>query len=189
MKMSIIEEKKKIRKDILKKRDELSEKEKLLKSESIVENVLGLPEWKDADVVYLFASFGSEPNTFPLIENALDSGKKVALPRIIDKEMKFIEIRSKDALEPGTWGILEPADNGCYFYEPGIVIVPGVAFSRDFYRVGYGAGYYDRFFGKRRKDFNMAAIGFDFQLMDSVPFDYLDVSVDLVITDKDVIRP
>lgn len=44
MKMSIIEEKKKIRKDILKKRDELSEKEKLLKSESIVENVLGLPE-------------------------------------------------------------------------------------------------------------------------------------------------
>lgn len=186
--MNVSEEKKLIRKEILSKRDLITEKERLLKSKIIIDNVLGLPEWEEAKEIYLFASFGSEPNTFPLIENALKSGKRVSLPRIIKKEMKFIEINSLGDLVPGTWGILEPKDLGIYNERPGIVIVPGVAFGRNFYRVGYGAGYYDRFFSKRKKDFKMFAIGFDFQLKNQVPHDEFDVAVDIVITDKDIIR-
>lgn len=186
--MNVSEEKKLIRKEILSKRDLIAEEERLLKSKKIVDNVLGLPEWKEAEEIYLFASFGSEPNTFPLIENALKNGKRVSLPRIIKKEMKFINIRSIDDLVPGTWGILEPEDLGIYNERPGLVIVPGVAFGRNLYRVGYGAGHYDRFFCKKKKDFKKVAIGYDFQLIDKVPYDELDVAVDMVITDKDIIR-
>ena len=149
-----------------------------------------MPEWENAEILYTYVSMGNEPYTQDLINAALLSGKRVCVPRIFGKEMRFIEIRSVNELVPGTWGIMEPPDGGVYENTPGLVIVPGVVFGEDFVRVGYGAGYYDRFFeGHMTGDgWFLAAIGYEFQVHPSLPAEEFDVYMDALVTEERVLR-
>ncbi len=173
-----------------KKRDALCESEHKNRSLRIVDNIMSMREWKDSGVIYTYVSMGKEPYTNDLIETAVKEGKKVCVPRIFGKEMRFISITSAADLHPGTWGIMEPDDPGIYENIPGFVIVPGIVFGEDFVRVGYGAGYYDRFFeGHAPGDgWFLAAIGYEFQVYPSLPAEEFDVYMDAVVTEERVLR-
>ena len=168
----------------------MSEEEHKDKSCRIAENITALPEWEDAEIIYTYVSMGNEPYTPDLINAALSAGKRVCVPRIFGKEMRFIEIRSVNELLPGTWGIMEPPDGGVYENTPGLVIVPGVVFGEDFVRVGYGAGYYDRFFeGHVAGDgWFLTAVGYEFQVHPTLPAEEFDVYMDALVTEKRVLR-
>src|SRR6056297_3532404 len=101
-------EKEAIRKEMMKKRNSLSKKEKKIKDQSIYNQVINDKDYMAADSVFVFLSFGSEINTKPIVEHALDQNKRVFLPKVVGKYLELFEIENFENLERSKFGILEP---------------------------------------------------------------------------------
>ncbi len=158
----------------------------------IFENFFNLPEYQNAEYIFAFAGFGTEVPTMNSVFKMINSGKKVALPRVLDGErMEFYEIRKISDIRKSDMGIPEPTGEcKAVDYTPDMILVPGSVFDRKFNRLGYGRGYYDRYL--REKGYERVvwkiALGFACQVVDQVPMDEKDVPVDMIITEKKVIR-
>ena len=177
------------RKEILKKRNALSADETVRSSGLIFERVRNTVEYKEAGVILLYASFGSEVITDMLTDDALSAGKKVYLPKVKGDEMDFYRISSRDELINGAWNIPEPEEdvNGIFKGDKdSLILMPLVAFDRDGSRIGYGRGYYDRFLsghvtGQR--------IGLAYSLQEAhFECEPTDIRMDKIITEKEIIE-
>ncbi len=151
-----------------------------------------LPELKTATSVMCFVSFGSEVDTAPLVRWCLEQGKRVALPRIVGRRhMEAFWVTDPAAdLESGSYGIREPR-SGLPQASPeaiDLIVVPGSAFDRSGDRMGYGGGFYDTFLPRLRPGTPRVAVAFDLQLVDDVPEEGHDLSVDVLVTERGVLR-
>lgn len=152
-------------------------------SRSITEQVLALPEWRNAKTVMAYVSMAEEPDTKALIAAALAEGKTLLLPRCADRSvMEALPVTDPDSLVPGMLGIPEPpAAEGCAAPDPELILVPCVAATPNGIRLGHGAGYYDRFLAEHRG--MTVCLCFRPLLRADLPAEETDVPVDLVITD------
>jgi len=173
-------------------RDALPPDERARRSTLICERAAALAELRRATSVLLFASFRTEVDTSPLLRWSLGRGMTVALPRV--RSPRHIEaLRVGDPatdLEPSGWGIPEPRD-GLPVVPPeqiDAVIVPGVAFSDDCARCGYGGGFYDAYLPTLRPETPRIALAFDAQVAEELPCEPHDLAVDTVVTETRVIR-
>ena len=178
-----------VRREVLAERDRLPEGNRRAMSASIAERVLAMEEFRDARTVMAFWSFGSEVDTRPLLERLEAAGKRVALPRIDDRELVPVTYAAGDPLSATSFGAMEPVSGVRVApSDLDVVVVPGVAFDRDGGRVGYGAGFYDRLLGSVRDDAFAVAVAFGMQVVDRVPTGGTDRRVDAVVTEREVIR-
>lgn len=178
-----------LRRDVIARRDALPEPERGAASRSIADRVAGLPEARDAAAVMAFWSFGSEVDTAPLIEQFVAEGKTVALPRIEGSEVISVAFVPGAATTGTSFGAMEPAEGRVLDpAELDLVVVPGVAFDRSGNRVGYGAGYYDRFLPRTRAGVPAVAIAFAMQVVPEVPAGRTDRRVDAIVTEAEIIR-
>jgi 5-formyltetrahydrofolate cyclo-ligase len=131
------------------RRTDLGDRERW--SALIVAALVGHPWWREAQDIAGFVGRGDEPDTMGLLRRAIDGGKRLWLPRVIaddPPEMAWILTESIASLRPGPFGILQPTPD--HDHAPGrvasfdLVLIPGLAFSRDGARIGAGYGYYDR---------------------------------------------
>ena len=183
--------KKTIRKDILAKRIAQSNTEVAVKSAVIQEKLL--PYWDKDEVktIMVYLPFRKEVNLTPLIEAAWSKGKKIAIP-VCKEEFTIVPSLIYDFeedLEPGLWNILEPKKDKMRPVAPedlDLVIVPGVAFDKGCNRLGYGAGYYDRFLPRLRQGVPFIAVCFELQMQENVCPDCHDVPMYMVITEENV---
>ncbi len=178
--------KKTVRKQILSLRDSLSENERKRGDVLVTEKILGHQWYYGAEYLLLFASYGSEIDTFLILEDSLIKGKKVYFPKIVGKEMHFYRINSPQDLKEGFKGILEPSGNTeCFipeFRDPKLsdienktlMIMPGVAFDRNRRRIGYGGGFYDRYLSDKPW-IHTIAIGYKCQMLEEIPTDETDI--------------
>ncbi|MBR1443962.1 MAG: 5-formyltetrahydrofolate cyclo-ligase, partial [Firmicutes bacterium] len=148
--MNIISQKNELRKLYKQKRSEILSKNRDTISDKISSNLFSLNEYQKSDIVFTFIGTHSELATDKIISRSFSEGKKVAVPVVTDKahEMIFIEINSDTPLIKSKMGILEPAPDISKQLTPtplSVIIVPALAAGRDFYRIGYGGGYYDKF--------------------------------------------
>ncbi|HAE91508.1 MAG TPA: 5-formyltetrahydrofolate cyclo-ligase [Tissierella sp.] len=189
----IILDKKILRKKILQKRAELST-ENIVNYSNIIENKLyKMDYYKNAKTIMSFISFGDEIITHEIIKNSIKNGKSVVVPITIPetKELKVSKILDFSELEIGYYNILTPKKDFLRFIDFNtidLVLVPGVVFARDGYRVGYGGGYYDRFLSKFKEKVNTIGLAFDLQIVEEVPKDSFDIPVDFIITEKETIN-
>jgi len=147
--------------------------------------------------VMSYVPFRSEVNVRPLIEQLWRGGYRVAAPKV-NRENRMMEcyvIEGTVDLIPGAWGILEPrADKPRLGLEERIdaVIVPGLAFDREGGRLGYGAGFYDRFFrGLEAVGLPMPVrigVCYEDQIVPKVPMETHDYAVDWVVTENGASR-
>ncbi len=179
-----------LRKRVLARRDALSVASRDALSEAIFARVTALDGFREAGTVLAYSSFGSEPDTATFIGTVLQLGKVLALPRV-RRETRMLELYRVDEperqLEPGLWGIREPAPARC----PPVaratvdfVLVPGVAFDLRGGRIGYGGGYYDRLLAACAARTMLVAGAFETQLVGEVPMGPGDHRVDLVVTEQ-----
>lgn len=173
-------------------RESLSRAEVESKSRAIFERFLSLPEYIDSDTVMVYISFRNEVETEPIIRDALKRGKRVVAPRTLREERQLIPhvIEGYEDLEPGAYGILEPKRT-CPTVIPkeiDLVIVPGMVFDLRGYRIGYGGGYYDHFLKLVWGTTVKVGIAYDFQIVEKIPDELLDVPVDIVISEERTIR-
>lgn len=185
--------KRELRQSKLIERNTLSQKEIKEKSVRIAQRVIALQEWKNACTIFFYVSFGSEVNTHALIEKSLRQKKKVVIPKIVKKKLYGCTITDfKKDLHRGCFGILEPkhtqrrrADKKTI----DLVIVPGICFDVEKgARVGFGGGYFDRFLRSLKKKAVLLGLAFEKQLVKSAPCLSHDVTMDIVITEKRVLR-
>ncbi|MEY8438385.1 5-formyltetrahydrofolate cyclo-ligase [Anaerotruncus colihominis] len=142
--------KQRLRAEIKEWRRAMAPEKKQAADARILRRVTGLREYASCGTVLTYVSKPIEVDTIALIERALADGKRVAAPRCVEgrREMEIFLIRSLEDLAPQTFGVLEPVRERCALlesFEDSICIVPALAYDRRGYRLGYGAGYYDRF--------------------------------------------
>ena len=187
------EKKKQLRQAVLQQRDLLTAAEIEAHSESIKEKLFSLPEYQAAQTIMFFLNFGKEVMTLKMLPQALKQGKRVVVPKTVPKEKRVILSEIYDIekdLAPGLWQIPEPKEDSLRPVAPqeiDFVVVPGVAFDLSGNRLGYGGGYYDRFFPQLRPGVPLVALTFELQLVEQVPVDSWDRQVDLIITEKRII--
>ncbi len=161
-------------------RSGLSAGERDAAARRILEKLRALPEFEEAETVYLYASLPDELPTEGLINYCLAHGKIVALPRIDGDVMRFRRINAFSELRPGCMGILEPSGRAQEITDPGFMIVPGLAFDGGNNRLGFGRGFYDRYLSEHPGLYTVG-IGFECQRTGSVPTDYYDVPLNRVV--------
>lgn len=183
-----MESKKAIRKLIKEKKDILSLEQRQKWDKIIFDKVISSYEYRNSKVIFIFVSYNNEVDTHKIMEQALKDGKILCVPKIISKEkgMDIVQIRGFEDLEISSdYGILEPKNNKLKIEEEKIDLsyVPGLAFDGQGGRIGYGGGFYDRFFEKTRRDSKKIGLAYKFQIFTKVPMDEHDVFIDGIITD------
>ena len=176
-------DKSKLREKLLAKRRSISEKHIEKASEAIFEKVISHRLLTEAQSIMLYSDFDNEVRTGKLAGWLMYMGKDVYLPLVYKKEM-FAANMKKATLELSGFGTLQPQRKGANLIEPGelnLVIVPGIAFDKEFNRVGYGAGYYDVFL-KEAKNAGRMALAYDFQLVRAIEAEGHDEKMDVIVT-------
>lgn len=174
---------------MLKKRNSLSTYEILKKSNEIIKRLESLKEF-GKNKIECYISFGSEVYTHGLIRKYVNE-KTIFIP-VIDKRNHIpylSHLKDWKELESSVYGILQPRKEFLRivdFREIELAIVPGIAFDEEGNRIGYGKGYYDRLLS--RLDAVKIALAYDFQIMNQIPNEKHDVKMDVIVTDKRIIR-
>ncbi len=175
------------------------------KSAEICKKILSSPQYKDATTLFAYMALPDEVDLTPVILDALEKGKNVALPKIISQSENIIKFfyldKSKKLTEQtatGTYNILEPDESLPATPDPTqktLILVPGRAFTKEGDRLGRGKGYYDRYLGDRllrcarndegvsaHNDVVVAGVCFDFQIKKSLPIDDRDFKMDMIFS-------
>ena len=181
-----------LRKELLRRRDQIPPEVRKAKNRMIQERLLSLDAFKNAGIIFFFASFRTEVDTMELIKTSLSAGKRAVLPKVDREKQELVlyEIRDFSDLVPGYMGIPEPAsrETQVSINDVDLVIIPGAGFDVSGNRIGYGGGYYDRLLSGMQKPVPVIAPAYEEQIMDSIPSEPHDIKVQMIITDRRVIR-
>lgn len=181
----VSEEKNRIRFDIryLKRTLSLEQKEK--EAETVFSKIESLPEFIGANAILIYWATPDELPTQTFIKKWCNE-KALILPSIEGNKLLLKKYSSDIKMIRKALGIFEPDLEDTYNGKIDLVIVPGVAFDIKKNRLGRGKGYYDRFFSKNKT--LKIGIGFDFQLLDSIPTNRMDIRMDKIITNSNTIE-
>lgn len=181
-----------IRKDILYKRNSLSESEIINNSKIISLRVIATKEYQSSKSIGAYYPTGSEVKTFDIIKHSIDNKKEIGLPRVIDSTIiKFFKI-IEDSFEKikftkGKYGIFENSMSTTSIDQMDLLIIPGIAFDLQGNRIGYGKGYYDRFLSSRKTKY-VIGLAYETQVINESPNNHYDIPVNIIITEKRTIR-
>ena len=176
----LFEKKQQIREKARRMRKELNLAEKSKMDQEIFCRLFQMPEILTAKIVYMYASFNHEVDTWEILKALWKRQIMVALPRTEGKYLSFCLVDKPEQLIPGSCRSAKGLDLKCP------VVLPGLAFSRQGERVGYGGGYYDRFLEKESEHV-LIGIGYPFQVLEKIDTENHDQKVHWVITSDEVI--
>lgn len=178
-----------IRGDILKKRRQLSVQECVGKSLRAQQRLLSAAEFGAASSLALYSPILNEVFTEEIFRQARQEKRLIAYPRVKGSTLEFIEVESPQDLRPGAFGVMEP-EGACQILVEGLdmVVVPGVAFDRSGFRLGYGKGFYDRALHDAGPGTLRIGLCFELQLVDFLPAERHDVAMDMIITEERILR-
>jgi 5-formyltetrahydrofolate cyclo-ligase len=169
---------------MLKKRNSQVLEHRARLSLRIQDHVINSKEFQSAQIIGAYFTFGSEVMTDSIIAQSKREGKKVALPSVEGDRITFYEFLSNDHLVKGKFGILEPLP--CSPMDKmDLLIVPGIAFDKKGYRLGYGHGYYDRLLAGKK--YFSIGLAFSSQLVENVPHDEHDRQLDAIVTEDGIL--
>jgi 5-formyltetrahydrofolate cyclo-ligase len=189
-----------IRQSIIAARQKLTAAERLQFSQAISRRIMQLPAYQQAQTVLGYMSFGAEFASAAWVEQAMQQGKRVLLPRVNSgsRQLELYLVRDlQQDVEPGIWDIPEPLPQRCTRVDDDenidFILLPGVAFARDGSRLGYGGGFYDKLLARislpaAAQQPVLAAAAFTLQLRDELPQEATDRKVEWLLTEDEVIH-
>ena len=188
------EAKARLRKEMIAMRDALPVGAQDRFAQAAVEKLAALPEYRAARSVLATMSIGSEWSTRAFLDRAHADGKAIMLPRITDVKPKRLQLhRVGDLatdLKPGVWDIPEPDPARCpeaAISDVEFALVPALAIDSEGYRLGYGAGYFDKLLaGRGPRTFCVTALPSQF-VVDRLPHEPHDIAIHLIVTDTGAI--
>jgi 5-formyltetrahydrofolate cyclo-ligase len=186
--------KQQIRQHVIAAREQLPADTRAAYSVTITERLLQLPEYRQAGAVLGYMNFGAEFVSGFWVERVLADGKRLALPKV-NRHTNHLDLYwvedTESQLEAGLWGIREPVVERCErlnsLNEVEFALLPGVAFTREGSRLGYGGGFYDKLLANRAQQPLLVAAAFAMQLVGQLPQEATDVRVERVVTEQETI--
>jgi 5-formyltetrahydrofolate cyclo-ligase len=193
--MSIQTRKQALRQSIIAAREKLPAAERLRLSRTVVGAICDLPEYRQAQTVLGYLNFGAELAAELWVQQALTDGKRVLLPRV-NRASRHLDIYKVSDLQndvaPGLWGIREPVVGRCIKEDAlgtvDFILLPGVAFTREGVRLGYGGGFYDRLLAQLPHRPTLVAGAFALQVVQEIPQENTDRNVGWLVTEEETIR-
>ena len=174
-------DKSELRRQIRQQKQAMSEAEIEAASARLCAQFIASDQYRQAKTIYGYLPYNQEVRTTPILEQAMKDGKRIAVPKVYGDEMKFIYLADLRSVEKGYRGIPEPVADGPVAEEPdALVLMPGLAFTKNGDRMGYGGGFYDKFLALE-PEHPTVALCYDFQLVDKLPTAEYDIPVDLVL--------
>ncbi|MFV9507506.1 MAG: 5-formyltetrahydrofolate cyclo-ligase [Oscillochloridaceae bacterium umkhey_bin13] len=156
----------------------------------IMQRLMGLAAYQQAQAIHCYLAIGSEVDTYPIAAAIFAAGKRLAVP-VITPDGQLIH-SWLDRLDPpafGTGTLGTPVPRQLDSALPGswhLTLVPLLAFDRRGYRLGYGKGYYDGLLAEQQGG---VAVGLAFacQEVPAVPVEPHDQPLDLIVTEYELI--
>lgn len=187
----VSEEKSRLRKKLIKKRNEMSRDSWTEKSRSIEKHLFNLEKYQRSKVLHLFISMNKrfEPDTSGILTRALSDGKKVVVPvtNFEDSTLTHTMLTDTSTLKENKWGVLEPGVIEPVSADlPDLILVPLLAADRTGNRLGYGKGFYDGFLSKA-KGYSLGVV-FDEFIIDKVPVEAFDIKLNGLISETGLIQ-
>lgn len=165
-------------------------------SRQACDTLIRLPEYQNSATVLWYLDQRTELRTQHAIPAALASGKRLVIPYCVGNDLHLWWLHNLDELAPGSYGILEPPAHRWNDHERAVdvkqldlIIVPGVGFDRQGHRLGNGQGYYDRLLTRTAPNTFFIALCYESQLFDDILVTLNDVSMHMIITEKDIYIP
>jgi len=190
MSSQLVESKRRLRQQMSQLRKDVAAADSARAGQAAAGTLMDLELVRRAERIALYAALPYEIPTRPLFDAVVEKNGAALLPRTADPlGLAFFAVARWEDLRPGTFGVLEPRNDGTAVrLMPGdLVVVPGVAFDEDGYRLGHGKGYYDRAFAAELGDApTLVGFGYEFQIVDAVPHDHRDRQMDAIVTDRKV---
>jgi 5-formyltetrahydrofolate cyclo-ligase len=187
-----VQDKAEIRRQLLSRRDHIPPEVRKAKNRIIRESLLSLAAFRNAGIIFLYASFRTEVDTAELIKASLSGGKRVVLPKVDRErgELLLVEISDFSDLVPGYLGIPEPRVPGKQMdiNDIALVILPGAGYDAAGNRIGYGGGYYDRLLSRLQMPVPLIAPAYEEQIIDAIPSEPHDIRVQMIVTDRRLIK-
>lgn len=185
--MNLHEQKKQLRSSLKQRRSCLSEIKRKEMSQQISKYLYEIDEFNQANSIFCYISYRSEVDTHALISDFLFRKLALVVPKITEKsEMIAVSLGNLSDLEPDKMGILTPKSNLPAAGPFDIAITPGVGFTINGERLGYGKGYYDRWFSRNRVKTKIG-IAFEAQLVEKLPTEATDIPLDILVTEERVL--
>ena len=164
------------------KRAEFPVSKKLSYDLDICEKLKQLVLKENYKTVHLYLPMGNEIDITPFIEFCLANKVIVVAPKTLPKrKLQNLVLNAIDAVEAGVFGTTHPANTVEYVGDYDLIVIPGLAFDNDNYRLGYGGGYYDNFIVNHPKA-NKVGLFYPFQEVNQVPIEAHDLPLDQVLT-------
>ncbi len=189
--MSLPFDKSSIRTALLRRREQLDCHEVERLGAVAQARLLELPAFQDAETLALYSPIRNEVATGRVLAAALAVGKRVCYPCVLEDRLHFFQVVSDAELRVGCFGVCEP-DRRAPEIDPSqieFLLVPGVAFDRRGFRLGYGRGYFDRMLCNGCFGGISVGFGYDFQVLDRLPEEAHDQRVSLLVTDAGIFSP
>ena len=176
--------KKQIRQLLLEKRNALEDKEVKVNSQHIVKEIIASEEYQVCKQLFLYSPKGNEIDLSDLFSIAIKDKKAIAFPKVMSKEeIAFYRVLSLEDLTEGTFGVFEPnmQEGLVECSSETLMIIPGIAFDRQGIRIGFGAGYYDRYLSKNTP---LASFGvaYPWQIFEELPKEDYDIALTRILS-------
>lgn len=173
--------KQELRRAIRERKRAMTEEEIVERSNALAEKFYNSPAYQAASTIYGYLPYNQEVRTIPMLQRALDEGKRVAVPKVYGEEMRFIYLEDLTQVSKGYAGIPEPiADAPVAEDKQALVLMPGLAFDPQGHRIGYGGGFYDKFLAKEPHHPTLA-LCYEFQVQAHLDTEEFDIPVDTVL--------
>lgn len=173
--------KQELRRAIRERKRAMTEEEIVERSNALAEKFYNSPAYQAASTIYGYLPYNQEVRTVPMLQRALDEGKRVAVPKVYGEEMRFIYLEDLTQVSKGYAGIPEPiADAPVADDKRALVLMPGLAFDPQGHRIGYGGGFYDKFLAKEPHHPTLA-LCYEFQMQAHLDTEEFDIPVDTVL--------
>lgn len=161
-------------------------------SERLLERLRHHPRFLHARTLLIYGSIASEVDTWPLLSEILERGDRLLMPRVAP-DRRSLELYQmgdlkRDLLPPGLWGLREPDERCCPLVpvsEVDFILVPGLLFDAQGYRLGYGGGFYDRLLAGIKVGAYRLALAFHEQRVERLPHEIHDQPIDECLYDEE----
>lgn len=182
-----------LRKEMKRRISRMSIEEKQRQSTQVATKLFAMKEFNDSSRISVFLSMKDEIDTFTIMERIFELKKQCFIPHYIGSKMNMVELKSFSdyvSLPVTNWNIKQPSDDDIRpdAMDTGgldLIIVPGLAFTKQGHRLGRGKGYYDKYIVKYNRNGFVSpitiALAFNVQICDFVPTSSNDVAINHVI--------
>ena len=171
-----------LRQEMRARRLALSPQEQVLLAQSAARKLTEHPFWEKAGEIALYSPIRQELDTQWVARLAWEQNKRLLYPRVEGQQMAFYPVNTPQDLRPGAWGILEPVGKAPREdLSRALMLVPALAVDAAGYRLGWGGGYYDRYFAQHPVGCRLGFV-YGFQLVETTDPQPWDQPLDGVIT-------